>query len=314
MTKKEDLSKKKKIINSKAKSDDEFVWRGIILLLFVFAAILTYGYVSYNKNKSDILEYKMRNAAQNIIESDNFVNKIYDLGNEEKVTAQKKSQNLPKQLYQDLEDDHNLLNKQNTSQDEIFSRVLKLEEKISQLEIIIRESITKKQLGAIISAYSNFRQKIYNNQDFRLEFDNFWLLLKQNKELLEQANELPFLLESLKDSKAIYNQFIEIQPSLLARSKNNPEKGLVDKLRYNLGKIFIIKSLKETNQSDIEKSIIALDELLKKSDYQKALQELYNVDKKYQTMLLDLTKSIENRVAIDDIHDKLLAKFSQLMD
>ena len=314
MTKKEDLSKKKKIINSKAKSDDEFVWRGIILLLFVFAAILTYGYVSYNKNKSDILEYKMRNAAQNIIESDNFVNKIYDLGNEEKVTAQKKSQNLPKQLYQDLEDDHNLLNKQNTSQDEIFSRVLKLEEKISQLEIIIRESITKKQLGAIISAYSNFRQKIYNNQDFRLEFDNFWLLLKQNKELLEQANELPFLLESLKDSKAIYNQFIEIQPSLLARSKNNPEKGLVDKLRYNLDKIFIIKSLKETNQSDIEKSIIALDELLKKSDYQKALQELYNVDKKYQTMLLDLTKSIENRAAIDDIHDKLLAKFSQLMD
>ena len=75
-----------------------------------------------------------------------------------------------------------------------------------------------------------------------------------------------------------------------------------------------IKSLKETNQSDIEKSIIALDELLKKSDYQKALQELYNVDKKYQTMLLDLTKSIENRAAIDDIHDKLLAKFSQLMD
>ncbi len=304
------LAKSSKKLNFQPKSEDNFVWRGIILLLFVFAAMLSYGYVAYKDHKTASLDKKMSQEAQKIINSDNLESKIYDL-EQDKDAAQKKTENLGNlELGDDISGEKKAKTSKSTDKiTKIEDRIDDLSQKIDQFEKKIEDSIKQKQLNNIILAYAKFRKKLLQGQDLKIEFENLQLLAQENKEISQKISELEPFLKEFKSDDAIQQEFLNLQPLLLARKNYDPNQGFVSRFRYNMNKIFIVKNLKDSDRSDIERLVIIVDKLIKDRKYQIALENIKSVDEKYQSIFRNFTQILEKKIKLEIIDKELSALF-----
>ncbi len=303
-TKKDLMTKANQTLKFEPKAEDNFVWRGIILLILVFGLVLLYSYNAYQSYQKNLIEQEMQKAAQKIIDSENIESEIYDL-EYEKVVTQKKTEKLDQETSEEFRE----VNSKIQNIEELAFKINEFEQRIAEFEENLADSNLQRRLNSIILSYFDFRKKLFQGGDYAVELQNLELLAKDNAEILEKIVELKLLLPDFKSDWQIKKQFKDIEPLLLARQNNDPDQGFISNLRYNLSKIFVVRNLREDAKTDLEKSISKIFFSLKNLNYQLTLQKLENIDPKYNEILKEFKILIANRVEIEKVDFDLLSKF-----
>ena len=268
------------------KAEDNFVKRGIILVILIIILIIIYSIseVRNNKNTSylkkitknwqqdNINDYKVDNV-QNIKESEDD----YDISNQEIIIDELVDQNFLVNYNEDLVEE-NIVGKNMLSQD---------------------------YKDAILSlAYLKFKDKLLANKDLSKEFAFLKDQLIDNN-FEDDIIKFEKIVKYYQNDKILSDNFNNISPKLIARDRNDPEDGFVNKFRFNLNNLIIIRGSKNNKSlSKIEKFIFLAQNILEVRDYKNLKSEINRLDVAFQDILSNFLKQIDVRILIEEFDNK----------
>ena len=270
------------------KAEDNFVKRGIILVILIIILIIIYSIseVRNNKNTSylkkitknwqqdNINDYKVDNV-QNIKESEDD----YDISNQEIIIDELVDQNFLVNYNEDLVEE-NIVGKNMLSQD---------------------------YKDAILSlAYLKFKDKLLANKDLSKEFAFLKDQLIDNN-FEDDIIKFEKIVKYYQNDKILLDNFNNISPKLIARDRNDPEDGFVNKFRFNLNNLIIIRGSKNNKSlSKIEKFIFSAQNLLEVRDYKNLISEISKLDVVFQDILSKFSNQIDVRIFIEEFDNKYI--------
>lgn len=268
------------------KAEDNFVKRGIILVILIIILIIIYSFseVRNNKNTSylkkitknwqqdNINDYKVDNV-QNIKESEDD----YDISNQEIIIDELVDENFLVNYNKDLVEE-NIVGKNMLSQD---------------------------YKDAILSlAYLKFKDKLIANKDLSKEFTILKDQLIDNN-FEDDIIKFEKIVKYYQNDKILLDNFNNISPKLIARDRNDPEDGFVNKFRFNLNNLIIIRGSKNNKSlSKIEKFIFSAQNLLEVRDYKNLISEISKLDVVFQDILSNFSNQIDVRIFIEEFDNK----------
>ncbi|MAZ80393.1 MAG: hypothetical protein CMP18_01220 [Rickettsiales bacterium] len=268
------------------KAEDNFVKRGIILVILIIILIIIYSIseVRNNKNTSylkkitknwqqdNINDYKVDNV-QNIKESEDD----YDISNQEIIIDELVDQNFLVNYNEDLVEEN----------------------------ILAQNMLSQDYKDAILSlAYLKFKDKLLANKDLSKEFAFLKDQLIDNN-FEDDIIKFEKIVKYYQNDKILSDNFNNISPKLIARDRNDPEDGFVNKFRFNLNNLIIIRGSKNNKSlSKIEKFIFLAQNILEVRDYKNLKSEINRLDVAFQDILSNFLKQIDVRILIEEFDNK----------
>jgi len=261
----------------KLNSEDNFVKRGIVLIIFIIIFILIYSFYEERKVK-------------NISYLEKISTKWQQVDNNQSI-------NIETDKNQDVE----IAKMANEIVNDVITDVIIDQELFSNNKEYVNEDLNKYKLS---HSYLKFKDKLLLNKDLSKEF----AFLKDqliNSGFEDDITKFEKIVKYYQNDKILSDNFKNISPKLIARDRNNPEDGFINKFRFNLNSLILIRGSKNNKSlSKIEKFIFLAQNLLEVRDYKNLISEISKLDVAFQDILSNFSNQIDVRIFIEEFDNK----------
>ena len=265
--------------SKKLNSEDNFVKRGIILIIFIIIFILIYSFHEEGKTKNISYLEKISTKWQQVDNKDSI-----------KIEADKNK-----------DVDVEIANMANEIVNDVITDVIIDQGLFSNNKEYVDEDLNKYKLSL---SYLKFKDKLLLNKDLSKEFT----FLKDqliNSGFEDDITKFEKIVKYYQNDKILSDNFKNISPKLIARGRNNPEDGFINKFRFNLNSLILIKGSKNNKSlSKIEKFIFSAQNLLEVRDYKNLISEIDQLDVAFQDILSNFSKQIDVKILIEEFDNK----------
>lgn len=235
----------------------------------------------------------------------------------------KQFENIEKRIFDSVQDETRVEQKINLEEFDVNDKMLKqvvmsnnnkIKDVYQKLEIFEQgfarfESSIKLQ-QAIIS-YVKFRDKLRQGGDYQMYLDNFKLLITENLELTKKVRKLEELLLNFKNLPEIENDFKLMIADLTAIKKHDPDAGFVQKVRFSFAKLISVRKLDQFDSS-IDGFIYRVSNYLQHRNCSAIIDEVSNVEKKYQQKLSSFQGSVTKFCDVEKIDSEIFESLEEL--
>lgn len=164
----------------------------------------------------------------------------------------------------------------------------------------------QEKFNKIVLNYINLREKLFLGEDCKSDIESFDLLTINDDFLVNKFSTIKQNYHNYITRETLLKNFDEISKILIVNENYNPDTAdLLEKLRYNFRKLIIIRKTNVKDSSQLQSSIIIVENLLKSGKNSEALAKLLSLDKIYfpiiQRFLEELNSVIEIQNADQDI-------------
>ena len=171
-------------------------------------------------------------------------------------------------------------------------------------EALLKDDKYKAKKYKLSLSYLKFKDKLLLNKDLSKEFT----FLKDqliNSGFEDDITKFEKIVKYYQNDKILLDNFNNISPKLIARDRNDPEDGFVNKFRFNLNNLIIIKGSKNNKSlSKIEKFIFSAQNFLEVRDYKNLTSEIAKLDVAFQDILSNFSKQIDIKILIEEFDNK----------
>lgn len=263
--------------SKKLNSEDNFIKRGIVLIIFIIIFILIYSFYEERKVK-------------NISYLEKISTKWQQVDNNQSI-------NIETDKNQDVE----IAKIANEIVNDVITDVIIDQELFSNNKEYVNEDLNKYKLS---HSYLKFKDKLLLNKDLSKEF----AFLKDqliNSGFEDDITKFEKIVKYYQNDKILSDNFKNISPKLIARDRNNPEDGFINKFRFNLNSLILIRGSKNNKSlSKIEKFIFLAQNLLEVRDYKNLISEISKLDVAFQDILSNFSNQIDVRIFIEEFDNK----------
>ena len=263
--------------SKKLNSEDNFIKRGIVLIIFIIIFILIYSFYEERKVK-------------NISYLEKISTKWQQVDNNQSI-------NIETDKNQDVE----IAKMANEIVNDVITDVIIDQELFSNNKEYVNEDLNKYKLS---HSYLKFKDKLLLNKDLSKEF----AFLKDqliNSGFEDDITKFEKIVKYYQNDKILSDNFKNISPKLIARDRNNPEDGFINKFRFNLNSLILIRGSKNNKSlSKIEKFIFLAQNLLEVRDYKNLISEISKLDVAFQDILSNFSNQIDVRIFIEEFDNK----------
>lgn len=164
----------------------------------------------------------------------------------------------------------------------------------------------QEKFNKIVLNYINLREKLFLGEDCKSEIENFDLLTISDDFLINKFTVIKQNYQNFITRQMLLKNFAEISKILIVNENFNPETAdFLEKMRYNFRKLVIIRKTNVKDSSQLQASILIVENLLKSGKNSEALAKLLSLDKIYfpiiQRFLEELNLVIETQNADQEI-------------
>lgn len=248
------------------------------------------------------------------IKSESLEEDFFDISEEYKKSENKKDEDLPDITATEL---------QEKGVDFFYRVFLKNQVQINSLQqeiASLRNEFTNYKNSEksiqIIFSYIELREKLFKKNfldlDFQKSFENFDVITKNDNFLSERVNKLRVSLSSIKTHIEIMQMFEKLIPEIIATKKFDKKDGWFNDFRHYLAKIIVIRKIDDKNLSDVDGIISSTEQLLKKENYNEALNVFIKIDEKYSQISQDFMSTLKDSAEIQKIDQEIFLYLKNL--
>lgn len=201
----------------------------------------------------------------------------------------------------------------------VYKMLLKNQEQINDLreqsQSLRAEFIKYKNhenLGKMIVAYVDFRQKLLGGEVYEDALKNFEMLSVFDQNLSDKITKMRASLKNFSDAKRMQKDFSDLIPIIIAAKSVNVGGGFFDKVRYNVAKLVVIRRVDGKNPNDVDGIIVSTEKLLHDEKYQEALGCLLMLDQSYHDVLVDFLNKLSADAEVKKIDSEILSYLKNL--
>ncbi len=270
----------------------------------ILLAIIFFSYLGFSYWKTEFAK-KVR-AQQDVEKFDNIESEIFDLSGEH---AAVKDDSLHAASIDDLKE---------KGAEFIYQLLIKNQTQIadlsSQIQVIQGELIKYKnqeKIVKIILSYVELRQQIFVKNSYENSLKNFEILTSSDEVLSEKSEMLKQALPNFSTQKELSDAFSKLIPDLIFAKTNNADAGLSAKIRRNIAKMITIRRV-DGKGSDIDSTIVKTERLLRKENYQEAMNSLLALNQNYHEIIADFLNSLSGTIEVQKIDQEILNHLKSL--
>lgn len=267
----------------------------IIAIVFVVVAYTGFKALTTGKTK------EMRE-----VETSQFDSEIFDINDEYKASESDLAELTVSQMRE-------------KGADFIYQMLLKnqlqiesLKGEVRDLQHEVRKYKSHEKIGKLILSYVKLRDKIFAGEDYSKELDNFELLSLNDDILKKLGLALTEKLNNFSSNEKLKQEFAKLSPELIAIKNHGNSDAFVAKMMRNISKIITIRRTDKIDGNDVDAVIFRVEKSLKEKDYVKALASLNALEEKYRDVSMPFVSSLENRIDIEKIDQKITNHLEQL--
>ena len=168
----------------------------------------------------------------------------------------------------------------------------------------------------IIFSYVELREKLFKKNfldlDFQKSFENFDAITKNDNFLSERTNKLRVSLSGISTHTEILQMFEKLIPEIIATKKFDKKDSWFNNFRHYLAKIIVIRKIDDENLSDVDGIIRSTEQLLKKENYNEALDAFIKIDEKYSQISQDFMSTLKDSAEIQKIDQEIFSYLKNL--
>jgi len=159
----------------------------------------------------------------------------------------------------------------------------------------------------LVIAYAVFRDKLFNEKDFKTELQNLEIICSSDELLHEKINNLKSNLGNFYTKNKLENSFKNLIPEIKVTS-NYPsqDSNWLKKINEKIAKIIIIRRTLINNSGDIDDKIIAIENHLKAENYQEALGIILSLDQSYNEVFKNFLENLNSSHEVQKIDLEIL--------
>ncbi len=278
----------------------------VFLIIFSIALLVFLITQYYQKLKT-----KQNNQS---IKSESLEEDFFDISDEYKKSENKKDEDLPDITATEL---------QEKGVDFFYRVFLKNQVQINSLQqeiVSLRNEFTNYKNSEksiqIIFSYIELREKLFKKNfldlNFQKSFENFDAITKNDNFLSERINKLKVLLSNIKTHEEILQMFEKLIPEIIATKKFEKKDSWLNNFRHYLAKIIVIRKIDDENLSDVDGIIRSTEQLLKKENYNEALNVFIKIDEKYLQISQDFMSTLKDSSEIQKIDQEIFSYLKNL--
>lgn len=275
----------------------------LIAKIIIVFAIIFIGFVGLRYWKFKAMQ--RLNAQSEISKFDNIESEIFDLSGDNK--------NHDDAQFDDSKlSDITLTELKEGGAEFIYQLLLKnqvqigdLKNDIQNLKADFAKYKSQEKAGKIIFTYVDLRQRFYAGENFSETLKSLETLAALDKNLQEKIILLKPNLEKFGGSKVLLDNFTALIPDLIATKTNDPNSGLIKKIRHNLSKLVVIRKL-DANTQSVDGIIRTTEEFLQNNDFVSALNSFVLLDQSYQQISPQFLETLKAAAEIQKIDQEIL--------
>jgi len=177
---------------------------------------------------------------------------------------------------------------------------------IRQIKVDFIKLKNQEKFNKIVLNYINLREKLFLGEDCKTEIESFDLLTISDDFLINKFTTIKQNYQNFITREILLKNFAEISNILIINENFNPQTAdFLEKMRYNFRKLVIIRKTNIKDSSQLQASILHVENLLKSGNNSEALAKLLSLDKIYfpiiQRFLEELNLVIEIQNADQEI-------------
>ena len=248
------------------------------------------------------------------IKSESSEEDFFDISDEYKKSENKKDEDLPDITATEL---------QEKGVDFFYRVFLKNQVQINSLQqeiASLRNEFTNYKNSEksiqIIFSYVELREKLFKKNfldlDFQKSFENFDAITKNDNFLSERTNKLRVSLSGISTHTEILQMFEKLIPEIIATKKFDKKDSWFNNFRHYLAKIIVIRKIDDENLSDVDGIIRSTEQLLKKENYNEALDAFIKIDEKYSQISQDFMSTLKDSAEIQKIDQEIFSYLKNL--
>lgn len=278
-----------------------------ILLITVGAILLVFLVTQYYQK----LKTKQGNQT---IKSESLEEDFFDISDEYKKTENKKDEDLPDITATEL---------QEKGADFFYRVFLKnqvqinaLQDEIANLRNEFTNYKNSEKSIQIIFSYIELREQLFKKNfsdlDFQKSFENFDVITRNDSFISERVNKLRVSLSNIKTQTEILQMFEKLIPEIIATKKFDKKDGWFNNFRHYLAKIIVVRKIDDKNLSDIDGIISSTEQMLKKENYNEALNIFIKIDEKYSQISQEFISTLKESSEIQKIDKEIFLYLKNL--
>ncbi|MCE2687891.1 MAG: hypothetical protein LW595_05035 [Rickettsiales bacterium] len=278
-----------------------------ISLITVGAILLVFLATQYYQ------KLKTKQGNQNI-KNESLEEDFFDISDEYKKTENKKDEDLPDITATEL---------QEKGADFFYRVFLKnqvqinaLQDEIANLRSEFTNYKNSEKSIQIIFSYIELREQLFKKNfsdlDFQKSFENFDVITRNDSFISERVNKLRVSLLNIKTQTEILQMFEKLIPEIIATKKFDKNDGWFNNFRHYLAKTIVVRKIDDKNLSDIDGIISSTEQMLKKENYNEALNIFIKIDEKYSQISQDFISTLKDSSEIQKIDKEIFLYLKNL--
>jgi len=275
-----------------------------IVILFV---VMFCGY--FGLRHFEIKQAQKLNAASQVSKFDNIESEIFELAEEYKNGSQD-SHTL---------NDIALSQIQEKGAEFIYKMLLKNQQQINDLKEEaqgLRAEFVKyknqEEIGRIIFAYIDFRQKLLNGDAYEDSLKNVEMLAVFDQNMHDKIAKMRVTLKNFSSPKKIQKDFENLIPEIIATKTTSGQNGILDKVRHNIAKLVVIRRIDGKNTNDVDGIVAKTQKALHDENYQEAFESLLTLDQNYHEILVNFLNELSADAEAKRIDSEILSHLKSL--
>jgi hypothetical protein len=271
-----------------------------LVKIVVFLALIFFGYFGFKYWQISV--EKKSQAKSQIEKFDNVESEIFDLADEYKNHSG--ADDLSDMTMNELKEKgaefvYQMLLKNQVQIEDLRSQIQELKSEILKYK-------NQEKIGKMIFTYVDLRQNIFSGKSGEEELKTFELLISSDEILQNKITKLKSLLANFSNQEKLIAAFSDLIPELVIAKDNNPNPGIVAKIRRNLSKLIIVRRIDGENPNNIDGIIVKIEKSLQAENYQEAFNQALSLDQNYHKILKEFLDSLSVAVEVQKIDQEIL--------
>lgn len=273
-------------------------------LLTKIVITISLGFFAYFGFKYWQVQQAKKAAAKTEVEKfDNVESEIFDLSGDYQVPQGVDPHELPDITVNELREKGAEFIYQMLIKNQV--QINDLREQINGLKAEILKYKNQEKLGKMIFSYVAFRENLLAGKPYAEDLKNFEMLVSFDENLQNKTSKLKTLLPNFRAPKEMSSEFSHLIPDLIATKTNDPDTGLLGKIRHNISRLVVIRKVGEEG-GDVDAIIAKTEKKLEEQNYQEALNLLLSLDQNYHAILVVFLTDLNNSIEVQKIDQEIL--------
>jgi len=198
----------------------------------------------------------------------------------------------------------------------LIKNQVQIEDLNNQIRQIKSEFIKLKnqeKFNKIVLNYINLREKLFLGEDCKAEVESFDLLTISDNFLINKFATIKQNYQNFITRDTLLKNFAEISKILIMNENFNPETAnFLEKMRYNFRKLVIIRKTNIKDSTQVQASIIAVENLLKSGKNPEALARLLSLNKIYFLIIQRFLEELNLVIEIQNTDQEIIKYLKSL--